>query len=368
MPVPLRTRLVEVIADLGAAAPRQRYRYGSGCIVRGRIVLTAAHVVVGAQAAHVRGPDKNLKHARVLPEFIGVAPGPDLALVEIDDDGIDLDAMELAVVERDDPQAAPVERCHAVGYPWFAEKPGPAARRDTVDAIGYIPVLSKLAGGLLTVQVVDSPRPLPPERTALGQSEWSGMSGGPVVADGFLIGVVSEHAPREGASTITAVPLSALELDPANPGWGPGVPNVADWWARLGVPGLAGLRRLPSSAAQPHQESSEAAAPQGGGSDPEVPGKVTLSGAERRQFLAALADAFHTQSQINGILDDLGFSPGNRPQGDGTIQGAWRALFYELDAGRLDDGYRALLELVLEHYEHNPIFSALAARHGVNRP
>jgi hypothetical protein len=364
MPLPLRTRLVEVIVDLGAtAAPR--YTYGSGCIVRGRTVLTAAHVVVAAHAVQVRGPDKKLKRAQVAAEFIGIAPGPDLALVEIDDNDIDFDAIELAVVERDDPQAAPVEHCHAVGYPWFAETPAPSAQRDTADAIGYIPVLSKLARGLLTIQVTDSPRPLPPERTTLGDSEWSGMSGAPVVADGCLIGAVSVHAPREGSSAITAVPLSAIELDPANPGWGPGVPNAAEWWARLGVPGLAGLRRLPSSKAVLHRKESRRIAPQDSGSHCGKPGDVKLSGAERRQFLAALCDAFHTQSQVDGILDDLGFPPGHRPHGDGTIQGAWRALFHELDAGRIDDGYRSLLELALESYEHNLTFSALAARHGV---
>ena len=61
------------------------------------------------------------------------------------------------------------------------------------------------------------------------------MSGAPVVAAGRLLGVVTEHAPREGPSAITAVPLTALEPDPAHPGWGPGVKDPSAWWARLGV-------------------------------------------------------------------------------------------------------------------------------------
>ena len=108
-----------------------------------------------------------------------------------------------------------MKRCHAIGYPWFAETPSPTAMRDTVDAIGIVPMLSKLAAGLLSVQVSNSPRPLPPEDKSLAESEWSGMSGGPVVAAGRLLGVVTEHAPREGPSAITAVPLTALEPDPA---------------------------------------------------------------------------------------------------------------------------------------------------------
>ena len=72
------------------------------------------------------------------------------------------------------------------------------------------------------------------------------MSGAPVVAEGGLVGVVVEHAPREGASAITAVPLNALEYDPVHPGWGSGVDNAPQWWARLGVSGLGELRWLPA--------------------------------------------------------------------------------------------------------------------------
>ena len=53
--VPLAARLVEVIADWGEAAA-ERYRYGSGCIVSGRTVLTAAHVVAEAVRVQVRDP------------------------------------------------------------------------------------------------------------------------------------------------------------------------------------------------------------------------------------------------------------------------------------------------------------------------
>jgi WD40 repeat protein len=244
--VPLADRLVEVIADQGEAAAA-RYRYGSGCIVFGRTVLTAAHVVAGAQSIQVRDPDKRLYSATVDTRFVGDAngPGPDLALLEIEGPAIDLPPIGLARVDRDSPTDEPVERCHAIGYPWFAETPSPTTVRDTVDAIGMVPVLSKLAAGLLSVQVSISPRPLPPEDKSLAESEWSGMSGAPVVAAGRLLGVVTEHAPREGPSAITAVPLTALEQDPAHPGWGRGVKDPSGWWARLGVSGLAALQRLP---------------------------------------------------------------------------------------------------------------------------
>ena len=119
------------------------------------------------------------------------------------------------------------------------------ALRDTVDAIGVVPVLSKLAAGLLSVQVTVAPLELPPQQTALGESQWTGMSGAPVLAGGCLLGAVTEHAPREGPSAITAVPLTALQADPAHEKWGAGVADPAAWWSRLGVESIADLQRLP---------------------------------------------------------------------------------------------------------------------------
>ena len=251
-PVPLAARVVEVIADCGELA-HPRYRYGSGCIVVGRTVLTAAHVVADAQTAQVRDPNKVLHPATVDQRFVGDGdgPGPDLALVAIDSSTVDMAAIPLGMVDRDSADAEPVERCHVVGYPWFAERPSPDAIRDTADAYGHVPVLSKLASGLLSLHVSGPPRPLPPESASLGESEWSGMSGAPLVAAGCLLGVVTEHAAREGPSAITITPLTALGPDPAHPGWGPGVTDPTSWWERLGVPGLAALKRLPRRRVRP---------------------------------------------------------------------------------------------------------------------
>lgn len=248
---PAADRVVEVIADLGESVT-PRYRYGSGLIVRGRTVLTAAHVVAGAANVQVRDINKKRSPASVESRFVGDpdGPGPDLALVEIEDEAVDLPPLGLARVNRDSRTAEPVERCHAVGYPWFAETPSPSATRDTVDAIGIVPVLSRLARGLLSVQVSVSPRSSS-EWESLVDSEWSGMSGAPVLAAGLLLGVVIAHAPREGPSTVTAVPLTALESDPAHAGWGPGVTDPAVWWSRLGVAGVDELKRLPALAERP---------------------------------------------------------------------------------------------------------------------
>jgi WD40 repeat protein len=247
-PFPLAERVLEVISDQGENCS-PRYRFGSGCIVAGRTVLTAAHVVKGAVSVMVRGPDKVIRQATTDSSFIGHIDeaSPDLALIEITDSAINVPPMGLAAVARDSEAGEPVERCHVIGYPAFMERrTSDAGRfRETADALGQVPVLSGLAGGLLSVQVTSSPEPLPPAKVGLGDSPWSGMSGGPVICDGLLLGVVTEHAHRAGSSAITATPLTALEADPAHPGWGSGVPNPDAWWTRLGVANAARLKRLP---------------------------------------------------------------------------------------------------------------------------
>jgi len=107
--LPLADRVVEVIANLGEAA-HPRYRYGSGCVVAGRTVLTAAHVVEGAVGVTVRDPGKIMHEATFDPGFVGDVngPRPDLALLEITTPEIDVPAMGLAAVDRDSVSGDPV--------------------------------------------------------------------------------------------------------------------------------------------------------------------------------------------------------------------------------------------------------------------
>ena len=129
-------------------------------------------------------------------------------------------------MDRDAPVPVPVEGCWAVGYPLFQEV-GSAAGvvRETAQVWGVILPGENLVGGLLSLQVTSAPRALPPQQEALGESQWSGMSGAAVLAGERLIGVVSEHAPRRGESTITVTPLASLGGLPAA--------AAARWWTHL---------------------------------------------------------------------------------------------------------------------------------------
>ncbi|WP_333754119.1 trypsin-like peptidase domain-containing protein [Streptomyces sp. IBSBF 3352] len=249
--VPWSERLVEVIADLGPAG----FRYGSGCVVAGKTVLTAAHVIVDASGVTIRDTYKRSYPAKVDAEFVGSpeGPAPDFALLQVDDlpgDGFPPLALGRAV--RDSQTPVVIERCHAFGYPGFAETSEPRPARDSVHAVGVIAPLSKLSRGLLSMVVSLEPATLGPQSVSArsGESPWSGMSGGPVVADERLLGVVVEHALAEGSSTVTVLPLTALEADPDRPRWGPGVPDPAGWWRRLGaVDGPAHLQPVPAPSA-----------------------------------------------------------------------------------------------------------------------
>ena len=225
--VPLRERVVEIEAARGTGSA-ERYRYGSGFRLGGRLVLTAAHVVAGADAAGitVRGPDKVPHPARVIDGLASDPDTVDLALLELRDEIAELPPPPVAAVDRDAPVPVPVEGCWAVGYPLFQEvEPAAGVVRETAQVWGMILPAENLVGELLSLQVTSAPRALPPGQEALGQSQWSGMSGAAVLAGERLIGVVSEHAPRRGESTITVTPLASLDRLPAV--------AAAQWWAHL---------------------------------------------------------------------------------------------------------------------------------------
>jgi formylglycine-generating enzyme required for sulfatase activity len=233
-----RYRVVEVIADLGSDQ-KPRHRYGSGLLIGGRSVLTSAHVVVGAAEVVVRRPDKSEMRADLATALIG-EPDPrkvDLAILEIPEIE-ELPFIRIARVGRNTAIATFIEGCAAVGYPAFQEVTrdlGGRSIRETEHVRGYIAPLSGLVEGLLSLEVTASPRhELPPSGTTLAQSEWAGMSGAAVVApDGqggeVLLGVVAEHAPRRGQSSISVLPMDRLIDQRTAP------MDAMTWWMRLGV-------------------------------------------------------------------------------------------------------------------------------------
>jgi hypothetical protein len=108
----------------------------------------------------------------------------------------------------------------AFGFTRFKLRAGPASAdprvvvRDLEQVTGHAPVAVYL----------DDPPPGPPPRE--DPSPWEGMSGGPVLAAGRIVGVVTEHHPSEGTGRLTArridrayEALARAIADPGSRGW-----------------------------------------------------------------------------------------------------------------------------------------------------
>jgi tetratricopeptide (TPR) repeat protein len=231
-------RVVEVIAHL-YGQQTQRHRYGSGLLIGGRFVLTSAHVVQAAAEVVVRRPDKSEMLADLTTALIG-DPDPrrlDLAILQVPE-AEDLPYFAIARVDRTGAITTFIDGCAAVGYPLFQETERDQSGRsirETAQVRGYIAPLSGLVEGLLSLEVTNTPaRELPAAGTILAESVWAGMSGAAVVApDGqggeVVLGVVAEHAPRRGQSSISVLPLDRLIDKRTAPA------DAPTWWTRLGV-------------------------------------------------------------------------------------------------------------------------------------
>ncbi|MEE6262757.1 serine protease [Plantactinospora sonchi] len=210
-------RVLGIAADRGVGHPDGRYGFGSGFLIAGRAVLTCAHVVADARTVLLNDAVGKEYTGRVVrlgdPRLPGTGTGPDLAVVEIDDPG--LDASPFPVAEIDRTGMGSLESVRVVGWPRFMEAPGGAAR-STYSAVGKIEDLTRRREALLRVDVSGSP----PANVESG-SPWQGFSGAPVFADGHLVGVVTTHGLPEGPSALTAIPLATELAD--------------DWWPSLGI-------------------------------------------------------------------------------------------------------------------------------------
>ncbi|MFF0312037.1 trypsin-like peptidase domain-containing protein [Streptosporangium sp. NPDC004379] len=170
--------------------PNEEKRYGSGYRVTSEVVLTAAHVIKDALDINVRfTADRTHK----LPATPLWTEG-DLAALRVPSEGA-LPPVRYGLV---DPGVATELRCQAVGFPlWkYREK---ARVRDSAQMTGVILPLENRYGGTLGVAV---DRPPAEDRT---ESPWKGMSGAALFVGDRLVGVLSEHHPREGAGHLTAL-------------------------------------------------------------------------------------------------------------------------------------------------------------------
>src|SRR3954468_20085265 len=226
------SRVVEVIADHGESA-RERWSVGSGYVVQGAVVLTAAHVVTGARELSVRFAGAEEHPAGVLA---ATPPEIDLTVLGLRGGPSSQRCPPYALIARDPPGRVGGSR--AIGFPRFKETPGSAERRvrDPVQVEGWIPTAEGLISGSLTLR-----GDVTPMAEAVG-SAWAGMSGAAVFARDQLVGVVVAHHLAEGAASLTVAPFDRLDrLDPA---------SRARFWTLLGVDAPHKVPRLHADADQ----------------------------------------------------------------------------------------------------------------------
>ncbi|MGW3367817.1 nSTAND1 domain-containing NTPase [Streptosporangium canum] len=249
MLVAIQDRFVEVIAEVtvgqGSEA-RTEWRVASGFLINGRHVLTSLHAVADGEIEVRRAipwPDGPKRSWRAWVRLRGEVEHADLAVLELAEDTAEeiglLPMIAFARVADRTERLEVVEGCGAVGFPRFLERGrGPTVVRQAAQIDGRIPISQRPGPGLLTLQTHHRPEdpPLPSAGTTLAGSAWSGMSGAAVLAGDCVIGVVSEHAPRQGASDLTIVPITLIDT----------LPDCDAWWALLGT-GPGRLRTLPAA-------------------------------------------------------------------------------------------------------------------------
>lgn len=196
------------VAQLVVTRGDGRHR-GSGYLVRDDAVLTAAHVVEGADSVSVRfGPGRDDEWS-VDTTTWWADPVSDVAVVTIEPRC----AVEPARFGRIEDRAA-VLTVEAVGFPLWKLRPEAAAKpyRDSVQAVGTVAVLSNWREGTLEVVVA------PPAARDDDLSPWQGMSGSALWAGDRIVGVIAKHHPSDGPGRLAAarIDLALDRVDPAH--------------------------------------------------------------------------------------------------------------------------------------------------------
>ena len=213
-------RAVEVYGEWPNHPPDQkRWTSGSGYLIAGRLVLTAAHVVCKAGqpslSVLVRAPSGALMTAQVrwhphdhdrAGSPSSVQGGGDVALVEITDPGWVAPVWRHPVRWGRLVTTRPGQSCAAIGFPAVVATP---QRRDSHHAVGVLNPGALVKSGLYAVEVTNPPAPADAEG-----SGWAGMSGAALLAEDLVVGVVIQDPAGFDSRRLVTMPISAVAADP----------------------------------------------------------------------------------------------------------------------------------------------------------
>jgi len=182
-------------------------RRGSGYRVSAECVLTAAHVIDHAMSIDIRFHSDGEASSHAGAAVAWVSAEHDIAVVTFDPpDEAKVPTATCACIPA---HAVSQITAQAAGYPeWKQRTVGGRTFRDLHRPMGRLSLGANVRTGTLEFALADPGPPVMDRR-----SPWGGMSGAPVWAIGsggdlLLVGLVSEHHPREGTGRLTVRPIA----------------------------------------------------------------------------------------------------------------------------------------------------------------
>lgn len=210
-------REVEVYTDWAVHPVDQpRHGAGSGYLLTGRLVVTAAHVACPAGGVdpdvrvQVRAPDGPGLFAATV-RWRHPNPEVDVAVLEVTDPSWAAPGWPHRVRYGRLVTTRPRQECEATGYPRVVATP---EFRDSHTADGLLNPKALAKAGSLAVEVTNPPAPPLDEDSNRGGSWWAGMSGAAVLAGGMVVGVVTTDPYGFDSRRLVAVPITAATTDP----------------------------------------------------------------------------------------------------------------------------------------------------------
>ena len=205
-------REVEVYSDWTDHSPdERRFRSGSGYLLGGRLVVSAAHVVCPGGHASLR-----------VAVQVRVGTGPRLlaATVVWRHPDLEVDVALLEVIDSAWPTPVwrhPVrwgrlvttrarQRCEATGFPKVTATP---SYRDSHTADGLVNPKTLVKASRYAMEVINPPAVPDPDG-----SRWAGMSGAGVLCNGLLTGIVVEDPAGFDSRRLVSIPVTACTSDP----------------------------------------------------------------------------------------------------------------------------------------------------------